>query len=108
MSPHLAKQGPIQFGIAALGLKAHLSQPSDSPGDKTMSWEHDHYEATCDGCGRKGVVIRSSDDWNRSRTRYVGFENVEPSPTAIGHRPSAASVPTLAIVQQHALAGAIQ
>lgn len=49
-----------------------------------MGWQHDRYRATCAICGRAGIVIVSSDDWGRSARRYEGFENVEPSSTAIG------------------------
>ena len=49
-----------------------------------MGWEHDRYQATCAACGRTGTVIISSDDWGRSARRYEGFENVEPSSTAVG------------------------
>lgn len=51
-----------------------------------MGWEHDHYHATCAQCGKTGVVILSSDDWNRSARRYEGFDNVEPPATAVGRQ----------------------
>lgn len=49
-----------------------------------MSWEHDHYVATCVACGHEGECIRSSDDWNRTATSYVGFANNAPDATAVG------------------------
>ena len=49
-----------------------------------MGWDHDNYEATCAKCGRTGTMVVSSDDWGRSARRYEGFENVEPSNTAVG------------------------
>jgi hypothetical protein len=51
-----------------------------------MSWEHSKYEARCTACGKKGLVIRSSDDWGRSSTKYVGFENERPDATAVGRK----------------------
>lgn len=51
-----------------------------------MGWDHDHYQATCEECGRTGTVTISSDDWGRSARRYEGFENIEPSSTAVGRR----------------------
>lgn len=51
-----------------------------------MSWEYDHYKATCGSCGHEGECIKSSDDWNRFETSYVGFTNNEPDATAIGRK----------------------
>lgn len=51
-----------------------------------MSWEHNHYTATCDACGHEGVCIKSSDDWGRSATRFEGFENVAPDSYAVGRK----------------------
>jgi len=51
-----------------------------------MSWEHDHYKATCAGCGHEGECIKSSDDWNRFSTSYVGFSNDEPNATAVARK----------------------
>ncbi|SAL06105.1 hypothetical protein AWB67_06828 [Caballeronia terrestris] len=51
-----------------------------------MSWEHNHYKATCIGCGHEGECIKSSDDWNRSETRYAGFANNDPDATAVGRK----------------------
>lgn len=51
-----------------------------------MSWEHNHYLATCAGCGREGECIRSSDDWNRTETRYVGFTNKAPDAVAVAQK----------------------
>jgi len=45
-----------------------------------MSWEHNYYVATCNRCQHEGVCIRSSDDWNRSKEKYEGFDNVAPDP----------------------------
>lgn len=53
-----------------------------------MGWEHDRYEAVCENCGHRGVVVESSDDWGRFARRYEGFGNVEPSATAVGRRRS--------------------
>ncbi len=55
-----------------------------------MSWEHDKYEATCDHCGHKGFVTHSSDDWGRSEISYEGFQNIEPSATAVGRKRASA------------------
>lgn len=49
-----------------------------------MSWEYEKYEARCESCGKTGFCIRGSDDWNRSSTRWEGFEEVAPSSTAVG------------------------
>jgi len=49
-----------------------------------MGWEHDRYEATCRACGKTGTVTVSSDDWGRNARSYEGFENVDPSSTAVG------------------------
>lgn len=51
-----------------------------------MSWEHTHYKATCVACGRKGVCIESSDDWNRLATSWEGFNCRPPDPTAVGRK----------------------
>lgn len=51
-----------------------------------MSWEHTKYDAVCEACGRKGFVIRSSDDWGRFATSYEGFDNVSPDATAVGRK----------------------
>lgn len=51
-----------------------------------MSWEHDHYKATCAECGHEGECIKSSDDWNRFSTSYVGFSNKEPDATAVARK----------------------
>lgn len=51
-----------------------------------MSWDSNKYEARCTACGRTGFVIRSSDDWGRSATAYVGFTNVPPNATAVGRK----------------------
>ena len=48
-----------------------------------MSWEHNRYEAKCDTCGRQGFCVRSSDDWNRTATRWEGFDEVAPDATAV-------------------------
>ena len=48
-----------------------------------MSWDHNRYKATCRKCGRQGVCIESSDDWNRSETRWEGFAEIAPSAEAI-------------------------
>lgn len=44
-----------------------------------MSWEHVTRKAVCNACGHEGECITSSDDWNRSSTRWVGFGEVSPS-----------------------------
>jgi hypothetical protein len=49
-----------------------------------MSWEYDKYEAVCEQCGRQGFCIEGSDDWGRSSTTWLGFENQEPHPYAVG------------------------
>jgi len=49
-----------------------------------MGWEHDRYEAICEGCGHRGVVVESSDDWGRFSRRYEGFENVQPDVNDVG------------------------
>lgn len=51
-----------------------------------MGWEHDRFEARCEECGHSGVVDISSDDWGRSARRYEGFQNLEPSPYAVGRK----------------------
>lgn len=51
-----------------------------------MSWEHTRYEARCSSCGRVGVCIRSEDDWNRSATRWEGFDSKQPDSTAVGRK----------------------
>ena len=49
-----------------------------------MSWDHDTYAATCANCGAKGTVTISMDDWNQTKTRWSGFDNVDPHSTAVG------------------------
>jgi hypothetical protein len=51
-----------------------------------MSWEYSEYEAVCRECGRRGICIEGSDDWGRHSTRWVGFENREPHPYAVGRK----------------------
>lgn len=51
-----------------------------------MSWEYSKYEAHCESCGRQGVCIKGSDDWNRFSTEWEGFENVEASATAVARQ----------------------
>lgn len=48
-----------------------------------MSWDDTRYKATCNFCGTTGVCIKSSDDWNRSRTKWEGFQEVPPDPIAV-------------------------
>ena len=48
-----------------------------------MGWEHDRYEAICEACGRTGKCIVSSDDWGRWATEWIGFEEQNPSSTAV-------------------------
>jgi hypothetical protein len=51
-----------------------------------VSWEHSKYEARCQNCKKSGFCIRSSDDWGRSATRWIGFKNIPPSPTSVGRK----------------------
>jgi len=51
-----------------------------------MSWQHHHYKATCRACGHAGERIDSSDDWNRTETRYSGFTELAPDSTAVGRK----------------------
>lgn len=39
-----------------------------------MSSDHHYYEATCKHCGKRGFRISSTDDWNRSKHSWEGFE----------------------------------
>lgn len=51
-----------------------------------MSWEYFRYEAICENCGRQGVCIQGSDDWNRSSTTWEGFESSQPHSYAVGRK----------------------
>ncbi|MFT7043822.1 MAG: hypothetical protein ACJAW7_002585 [Candidatus Azotimanducaceae bacterium] len=51
-----------------------------------MSWDRTKYEATCDDCDHSGFVIKADDDWGRSQTTWVGFENRAPNPTAVARK----------------------
>ncbi|MFZ2163410.1 MAG: hypothetical protein WAW02_14455 [Sideroxyarcus sp.] len=51
-----------------------------------MSWEYSKYEARCENCGKEGVCIRGSDDWNRSSTSWQGFDSKPPDPTDVGRK----------------------
>ena len=44
------------------------------------------YEATCGDCGKKGFCIQAKDDWNRSSTTWIGFENIKPDPQAVAQK----------------------
>lgn len=48
-----------------------------------MSCQHVTRKAVCKDCGHQGECVESADDWNRSRTRWVGFQEVPPSDMAI-------------------------
>ena len=48
-----------------------------------MSWQHSKYQARCENCGEEGFCIKSSDDWNRSKTPWEGFENKRPNPILV-------------------------
>ena len=54
-----------------------------------MSWEYSKYEARCENCGKVGVCIRGSDDWNRSSTSWEGIDSEPPCPTAVGRKDAA-------------------
>lgn len=51
-----------------------------------MSWDHTRYAARCKRCGAQGFMTESSDDWNRTRTTWEGFENVPPSAEAVARK----------------------
>jgi len=51
-----------------------------------MGWERTKYEAVCVSCGKRGFCIKAEDDWFRSSTTWIGFDNHEPSPTAVGRK----------------------
>jgi len=51
-----------------------------------MGWDRIKYEAVCASCGKQGFCIKAEDDWFRSSTTWVGFENHKPSPTAVGRK----------------------
>lgn len=51
-----------------------------------MSWDREKYEARCRVCGATGYCIKADDDWGRSSTTWVGFENVAPSADAVGRK----------------------
>ncbi|AZU59772.1 hypothetical protein CFM90_26485 (plasmid) [Ralstonia solanacearum] len=54
-----------------------------------MSWQHDHYKATCRTCGHEGECIQSSDDWNRTETSYSGLTEIPPDSTAVDRKRAA-------------------
>lgn len=39
-----------------------------------MSTDRTRFIAQCDECGKTGVSISASDDWNRSWTEWEGFD----------------------------------
>lgn len=43
-----------------------------------MGWDHTKYEAHCENCGKKGFSIESMDDWNRTATKWIGFDTKPP------------------------------
>lgn len=51
-----------------------------------MGWEYFKYKAKCENCGREGFCIRGDDDWNRSSTHWIGFENVSPHVNAVARK----------------------
>lgn len=48
-----------------------------------MGWEYTRYKARCESCGKEGVCIRGSDDWNRTSTTWEGFNNESPNAVAV-------------------------
>lgn len=51
-----------------------------------MSWEHTRYRAICNTCGHEGVRVDSMDDWNRTETRFEGFNQVIADPTMVARK----------------------
>ena len=51
-----------------------------------MGWDRTKYEAVCADCGKTGYVIKADDDWGRSETTWIGFENRSPDPTAVARK----------------------
>jgi|GEM_PF-1876219 len=51
-----------------------------------MGWDRTKYEATCTNCGHSGFVIKADDDWGRSQTSWIGFENKEPDVNAVARK----------------------
>jgi hypothetical protein len=51
-----------------------------------MSWEHKKYQAFCENCGRTGFCIKASDDWGRSATSWIGFDNKPPNPHEVARK----------------------
>ena len=51
-----------------------------------MSWDYEKLEACCKDCGKIGFCVRGDDDWGRSSTHWIGFDNVAPSPTDVDRK----------------------
>lgn len=51
-----------------------------------MGWERIKYEAVCEDCGHNGFVIIADDDWGRSQTTWIDFENQAPNPQAVARK----------------------
>lgn len=49
-----------------------------------MSWDHYRYEAICKQCNHIGVCIKSSNDWNESKTTWEGFNTKSADPYLVG------------------------
>jgi hypothetical protein len=53
-----------------------------------MGWDRIKYEAVCSDCGKVGQVIKADDDWGRSQTTWIGFENRTPHPNSVARKRS--------------------
>lgn len=51
-----------------------------------MSWDREKHKATCLDCGTEGFCIQATDDWNRSSTTWIGFENIKPDAQAVARK----------------------
>jgi hypothetical protein len=51
-----------------------------------VSWEYTKHRAICKKCGREGVRISGSDDWNQYSTEWEGFESEPPDPYLVGRK----------------------
>jgi hypothetical protein len=53
-----------------------------------MGWDRTKHEAVCSDCGRAGQVIKADDDWGRSQTTWIGFENEAADPASVARKRS--------------------
>jgi len=58
-----------------------------------MSWDENHYKATCRSCGHVGIKVVRSDELGNTENRWSGFDTVAASDYEHLRRRSESHVP---------------